>query len=298
MSPLLRLPALLSLAGAVAACRADRPSPQTDVAVPSASAAVAAVPAATVTVNPITVTATDFKLDMPARIPGGAVSLRLVNTGKELHQAQIVRLDQGKTVADLEKAMKHEGPPPPWLRFVGGPNGIAPGQEVTSISSLAPGNYALICLIPSPDGVPHLMKGMIQPFEVSAGGAEAAIPVAGDTVRLGEYSFESGRPITPGRHTFLVTNGGQQAHELVLLRLAPGKTVQDFGAWATTGGMKGPPPALPLGGVAVIDQGDSGVFTADLEPGDYGLICFVPDAKDGKPHLMHGMMKQITVGRT
>ena len=44
--------------------------------------------------------------------------------------------------------------------------------------------------------------------------------------------------------------------------------------------------------------GTSGVFTADLAPGDYGLICFVPDAKDGKPHLMHGMMKQITVGQT
>jgi uncharacterized cupredoxin-like copper-binding protein len=297
MSPLLRLPALLYLASAVAACRADRPAPTTDTAVPSAGA-VAASPAATASVAPITVTATDFKLDMPATVPAGSVSLRLVNSGKELHQAQIVRFDQGKTVADLEAAMKHEGPPPPWLHFVGGPNGIAPGQEATSMASLAPGKYALICLIPSPDGVPHLMKGMIQPFEVTGGGAEAALPVASDTVRLGDYTFESGRPITAGQHTFLVTNGAQQPHELVLLRLAPGKTVKDFGVWATTGGMKGPPPALPLGGVAVIGQGDSGVFTADLTPGDYGMICFVPDSKDGKPHLMHGMVKQITVGRT
>ena len=295
MSSHLRLPVLLYLAGAGAACRADRPSPDTDTAVPSSSAAAA--PAASATSSPVTVTATDFKLDMPATVPSGAVSLRLVNSGKEFHQAQIVRLDQGKTVADLEAAMKHEGPPPPWLRFVGGPNGIGPGQEATSMASLAPGNYALICLIPSPDGVSHLMKGMIQPFEVSGGGAESALPVASDTVRLGDYSFASARPISPGQHTFLVTNGGQQPHELVLLRLAPGKTVKDFGVWATTGGMKGPPPALPLGGVAVIGQGDSGVFTADLTPGDYGMICFVPDAKDGKPHLMHGMMKQITVAR-
>ena len=296
MSPHLRLPALLYLAGAVAACRADRPSPDTDAAVPSSSAAAAA-PAAT-TAGPITVTATDFKLDMPATVPAGAVSLRLVNTGKEFHQAQILRLDQGKTVADLEAAMKHEGPLPPWLHFVGGPNGIGPAQEATSVASLAAGSYAVVCLIPSADGVSHLMKGMIQPFEVSAGGAEAALPVASDTVRLGDYTFESGRPITAGPHTFLVTNGAQQPHELVLLRLAPGKTVKDFAVWATTGGMKGPPPALPLGGVAVIEHGGSGVFTADLTPGDYGMICFVPDSKDGKPHLMHGMVKQITVGRT
>jgi len=25
------------------------------------------------------------------------------------------------------------------------------------------------------------------------------------------------------------------------------------------------------------------------------LICFVPDAKDGKPHLAHGMVKQFSV---
>jgi uncharacterized cupredoxin-like copper-binding protein len=286
MSPHSRLPALLYLAGAVAACRADRPSPTTDAAVPSASVA------------PITVTATDFKLDMPATIPAGAVNLRLVNSGKELHHAQIVRLDQGKTVADLETAMKHEGPPPPWLHFLGGPNGIAPGQEATGMTSLAPGKYVLLCLIPGADGVPHLVKGMIQPFEVTAGGAEAALPAASDTIQLSDYAFESARPITPGQHTFLVTNSGPQPHELVLVRMAPGKTVKDFGAWATTGGMKGPPPALPLGGVAVIDHGESGVFTADLAPGDYGLICFVPDSKDGKLHLMHGMMKQITVGQT
>jgi uncharacterized cupredoxin-like copper-binding protein len=297
MSPHLRLPALLYLAGAGAACRADRPSPNTNAAVPSSSA-VAAVPSAPVTVSPITVTATDFKLDMPATVPAGAVSLRLVNSGKEFHQAQIVQLDQGKTVADLQAAMKHGGALPPWLHFVGGPNGIGPGQEATTMASLAPGNYAVVCLIPSPDGVPHLMKGMIQPFSVSAGGAEVALPVASDTVRLGDYTFESARPITAGQHTFLVTNGGRQPHELVMLRLAPGKTVKDFGVWATTGGMKGQPPALPLGGVAVIEHGGSGVFTADLTPGDYGMICFVPDSKDGKPHLMHGMMKQITVGQT
>jgi len=168
MSPHLRLPALFYLAGAVAACRADRPSPASDAAAPPTSAAAA--PAATA-LSPITVTATDFKLDMPATVPAGAVSIRLVNSGKEFHQAQILRLDQGKTIADLEAAMKHEGPPPPWLRFVGGPNAISPGQEATSIATLSPGNYALVCLIPSPDGVSHLMKGMIQPFEVSGGGA-------------------------------------------------------------------------------------------------------------------------------
>src|SRR6185295_18584078 len=99
-----------------------------------------------------------------------------------------------------------------------------------------------------------------------------------------------------GKHTILVVNTGAQAHEVVLLKLAPGKTVKDFGAWATTGGMKGQPPAMPVGGVVTLDPGGKSTFTADLEAGDYGLICFVPDSKDGKMHLQHGMMKQIKVG--
>jgi hypothetical protein len=98
-----------------------------------------------------------------------------------------------------------------------------------------------------------------------------------------------------GSHTILVQNSGPQEHELVLLKLEPGKTVKDFGDWATTGGMKGPPPALPIGGVGGMQPGGSAVFTADLAAGDYAFICFVPDAKDGKPHVMHGMTQQFAV---
>ena len=35
--------------------------------------------------------------------------------------------------------------------------------------------------------------------------------------------------------------------------------------------------------------------TADLKPGKYVLLCFIPDARDGRPHSAHGMAKEITV---
>jgi hypothetical protein len=290
------LPALLCIAGALAGCRSDAPPRDAVTAAPASGAPVTVT--AVAAAAPITVTATDFKFDVPATITGGAVNIRLVNNGQSLHHAQVVRLDDGKTVADLAEAMKHEGPTPPWLHFIGGPNGIAPGQEASAVALLTPGHYAMLCFIPGTDGIPHVMKGMVQPFEVTAGASDAALPAATDTMRLVDYAFEPGRPLTPGARTILVTNAAQQPHELVLLRLAPGKTVQDFATWATTGGMKGPPPAQPVGGVTLMDPGSSGVFTADLAPGDYGMICFVPDVKDGKMHLLHGMMKQITVGQT
>jgi hypothetical protein len=42
-------------------------------------------------------------------------------------------------------------------------------------------------------------------------------------------------------------------------------------------------------------KGKNTYFEADLAPGDYGMICFVPDAKDGKPHFAHGMIQQFKV---
>jgi hypothetical protein len=42
-------------------------------------------------------------------------------------------------------------------------------------------------------------------------------------------------------------------------------------------------------------KGRSGSFPVTLKAGNYALICFVPDSKDGKPHSVHGMMQTLTV---
>jgi uncharacterized cupredoxin-like copper-binding protein len=285
---------LLVAAGLAVACRSDKPAADHAAGGQAAPAAPASAPASPELVH---VKAADFKFDMPASVPAGAVSFHLMNEGKEMHQAMVVRLEDGKTLKDLAEAMKTPGPPPSWVKFVGGPNGIAPGATTTATVLLTPGQYAILCFIPGADGVPHMAKGMVQGFEVAASSSssQAALPTATDTIHLKDYAFAIDRPLTAGSHTILAVNDGPQLHELVLLKLMPGKTVKDFGEWATTGGMKGPPPAMPIGGAGLMDPGTSSLFSADLTPGDYGYICFVPDSKDGKPHLVHGMMSQFTV---
>jgi hypothetical protein len=280
----------VALAWALGGCKSDRPSLEGAGAATSTGEAPKAAPAS------VTVTASDFAFDAPAQIGAGVVTIHLQNHGKELHQAQLVKLEAGKTVQDLRASLTNPGPPPSWMKFVGGPNGVAPGQQSNAASVLEAGNYAYVCLIPSPDGVMHAAKGMVQPFEVTAAasGAANALPESDVTIKLVDYDFQSSKPLTPGRHTILVENAGPQPHEVVLLRLAPGKKVEDFAAWAE-GGLKGPPPAEPLGGVTVLEKGARGSFAVELSPGEYGLICFVPDMKDGKPHLAHGMMKNIKV---
>jgi uncharacterized cupredoxin-like copper-binding protein len=280
---------LLTAAGLVLACRADKPVTDQAATRNATPATPAAAPAAPPLVH---VKATDFKFDMPARVPAGPVNFHLMNEGTQLHHAMVVRLEDGKTLKDLAAAMKTEGPPPSWLKFLGGPNGIAPGATASSTLLLTPGQYAIVCFIPGTDGIPHMAKGMVQGFEVAGPASDATLPAATDTIHLKDYGFQSGRPISAGSHSILVVNDGPQ---MVLLKLMPGKSVKDFGDWATTGGMKGPPPAMPIGGAGLMQPGASSLVSADLTPGDYGFICFVPDSKDGKPHLAHGMLSQFTV---
>jgi hypothetical protein len=259
----------------------------------SATSNVAAAPAA----NVVTVTAKEYSFDAPAEIPAGLTTIRLVTEGKELHHATLVKLEDGKTFDDFKQAIQKQGPPPAWMVMTGGPNPPRPGGVSEETQMLEPGNYVIVCFVPSPDGMPHVAKGMMRPLTVVPSTAHnvstAATPVPDITMKLVDYGFEPSKPLTAGKHLIKIENDGSQDHELVLVRLAPGKTAQDVAAWVEK--MDGPPPGEPLGGIASIHPGGYGFITADLTPGDYGLLCFVPDAKDGKPHVMHGMVKQFSV---
>jgi uncharacterized cupredoxin-like copper-binding protein len=250
----------------------------------------------------VTIHAKEFSFTAPSTIPAGQVTLRLVNDGQQLHHVQVLQLTQGKTMADLEAAMKSKGPPPAWLVSVGGPNAAVPGATIEATLTLDPGNYVIACFIPSPgaDATPHAMKGMIKPLTVSAekgvtqAGAEVeATPTPDIHLELKDYGFVFSKPVTAGKHTIHVMNDGPQEHEAVLFRLAPGKHISDVDAYVE-GGMQGPPPGKPIAGMAALGKGRTGIFTDDFTPGTYGLTCFVP-APDGKVHADHGMTLEFEV---
>ena len=286
----LRFPLAVVAVGLLAACGGtggDKPTDSTT----AASSTVAAVPAV------YTIVAKDFSYEAPDTITAGMVTLRLVNQGPELHHVQILKLDDGKTAADLEaglKQMKPDSPPPPWVHEVAGPNSPVPGGEQSVTQDLAPGNYVLICFIPSADKVPHAMKGMMKALTiVPATSANAAAPTADITVKMTDYAWTVTPELTAGAHVLKIENEAAQAHELFIAQLAPGKTVADLAKWV--GEMKGPPPGKPIGGITGMMKGATVYVPVNLEPGEYGMYCFLPDAKDGKMHVEHGMMKQFSV---
>jgi hypothetical protein len=244
--------------------------------------------------NVVTVVASDYAFHAPARIPAGLTTFRLTNKGPSLHHIQLVKLEEGKTVDDFLAALKAGGPPPTWASMAGGPNPPEPGHVAVASVALEPGNYAIVCFVPDADGVPHLMKGMARGITVTGPARTVAEPSADITVKLVDYDFQLSKPLTPGHHVLRVENEGAQPHEVAIVRLKPGKSPLDFAEWGEH--PHGPAPGTMHGGVSGIMPGTHAFVVADLPPGEYGLICFLPDMKDGKPHFAHGMEKRIKVG--
>jgi hypothetical protein len=247
----------------------------------------------------VTIHASDYAFNAPMQIPAGFTTFRLVNDGPGLHHALFVRLDSDKTVTDLLLSLKTSDALPAWAMFVGGPNVPDPGKESVATLDLAPGNYALICILDVPGGVPHYKSGMYRALTVTAAPAtaattpKAAAPIADNTISLSDYAFALGSPITAGTHTFQVVDAAGPPHEVLFVQLDAGKTGQDYLNWIRT--MRGPAPGHAIGGTAAAAAGVTQWFSATFAPGDYLLISLVPDPRDGKPQYMHGMMQIVKV---
>jgi uncharacterized cupredoxin-like copper-binding protein len=241
----------------------------------------------------VTYMGSEYTFTGPDTVKAGLVTVRLVNTGQEPHQLALVRIDSGKGMVDIVGAMRGTAIPA-WMTFVGGPNAAAPGDSSNATQALTAGPYLLLCFLPAPDGMMHLAKGMMRMITVQGTAPAATDPAADATLTLSDYDFTPGTPLTAGAHTIRVDNAGPQLHEVMIFRYLPGKSMKDFQSWARRG-MRGPPPAMPVGGIVGLTKGQHASFTVTLVAGKYLLGCFVPDEKDGKPHLAHGMVKEFTI---
>ena len=120
--------------------------------------------------------------------------------------------------------------------------------------------------------------------------ASAAIALQGR-----EFAVE-GVPasLDAGEHTFSFENIGSEVHEMIVLKLPDGMTLEQ---------------ALQLpeeeadevlfGGIVAIlfaqpGQQGTATVTATLTPGTYGLLCFIENANG--PHAIQGMFAEFAVG--
>ena len=207
------------------------------------------------------------------------------------------------------EAIRTSAPRPTWITRFGGPGGAAPGGSSAVTQELEPGSYVWICPVEDSLGNPHFAKGESKTFVVREAGTDpagqAAPPTATATIRLTDFGFALDSAIAGGRHTLRVENAGMEPHDLVLLRLAPGATLDDVRRFLNPERARRPdeadqpPPPLeslgmPVGGIAVIAPGMHVFLDADLAPGEYVLACMAT-APDGRSHIEHGMIQQVRI---
>lgn len=240
--------------------------------------------------------AEDYAFTGPDQLESGWRRVRLINRGKDVHQIQFLALPSGKTISDVERALASRSPTlPNWLRRHGGVNSVAPGNEASVDIQLEPGGYLLLCGIPDVAGRPHAMRGMVRALRVveAAPSGEPA-PRADATLRLTDFAFALSGPLHAGTRTVHLVNDGRQAHEVVLVRLAEGASARDFIERYRPGGLPNS-AGREAGGVTGIDPGRQAFMHLDLEPGRYGLLCFLADPVTGAPHFSRGMWMDIEV---
>lgn len=240
------------------------------------------------------VTTADLHFLAPDTVAAGLTRVRMKNTSTEEHHVQLIRIEEGHTFDEFRSAVMEGRFAEPWMIMVGGPNAPPAGGSSETIVELEPGLYGMICFVPGADGVAHVMKGMVRSLAVVPNnGAPAAEPAVDGTLALDEYSFAATPALPAGRSTIRVENAGAQPHEVFMARLGEGKTLDDALAWMAN--MSQPAPIEFVGGTTVIAPGRVNYLVLDLPPGEYILVCFVPDVNDGRGHLRHGMVEQVSV---
>lgn len=132
-------------------------------------------------------------------------------------------------------------------------------------------------------------QGSVPAVEQSAAAAAAARFTAA------EYSFEGPATLPGGWAQIELVNAGQQPHDLTLVKLGEGKTLDDVMAWlgSPEGGLAIPEWVTMMGGVSAA-PGESSTYWIDLTPGDYAYLSFSSDA-EGVPDIAKGMLAALTV---
>jgi len=244
----------------------------------------------------VTFTAKDHGFDGPDTVPAGQTTLRLRNVGREPHQLQLLKLEEGKSAAALAAALREPGRAlPSWAKHMGGPNGIQAGDEAEATVYLEPGLYVVVCMVPGVDRQTHAALGMQKVLRVTERRVPSPPEFHGNFhMALFEYEFVVVQPLSRGQHTFYVVNRGAQPHQVSLVRLDPGASAADVLA-AFSHDEPAPLPGQLMGGMSGLEPGAEGTFTAGLSPGRYAMICLFPNPAAHDSHAAKGMVMNFMI---
>ena len=112
----------------------------------------------------VEVTMLDFAFDLSQdTVPADAlVAFTLPNEGQYPHEFAVVRLPEGINVEDVlaDPALEEQ------IQFIGGAFAEPGDVGHFGLEGLEPGTYTAVCFVDVPEGIPHVMRGMVAEFTV------------------------------------------------------------------------------------------------------------------------------------
>ncbi len=238
---------------------------------------------------PIGVVIGDSSITLPASVAPGVETFTISNSGSQPHGASLLRLNDGVDLAQLLQAAGGDDPAgiDALATASGGVQQIAPGESHTLVLDLAPGNYVIA-------DQEHAAEGVVAQFTAAGAPTGAAPPAADVQVDAHEFQFDAPQTVAAGATTIGMTDTGQQQHEMVLIRIEDGHTIDDLEtAIADPSGE--PPDWVTLQpSLAAVAPGQSATFSVSLTPGSYAMLCFIGDPQSGQPHAALGMVTTFT----
>ena len=246
-----------------------------------AADATAAATAGTVQVN-----VSAAGIDMPAEVPSGIVTFTYQMAEDAPGMPEFARLNDGVTLDQFMAAAQQDIMAAVPLVTMIGNSAEKVGNEVTY--DLKPGDYVGLIFTRIRPAADHQLHG-----RRATGAAE---PQAGVTAQLADFAFILPDEIAAGPQTWQIENTGAQWHEMGIVKLAEGTSVDDLLAMLDQQDQNGPPPFEAIAFLSPIGAGQRAWITWDLPAGEYTVICFLPDlAGDMSPHAAHGMVRTLVV---
>ena len=116
------------------------------------------------------------------------------------------------------------------------------------------------------------------------------------TIDAHEYGFKLPAQMPAGWVDVTLHNSGKVGHQIAFAKLGS-TTLVAFKTAVSATDVKALKNVQFVGGPNNVEPGESVTATIHLEPGEYGVACFIP-ADDGKPHAAHGMIGTVKVVQT
>lgn len=238
----------------------------------------------------------DKGFDAPSQVEAGLVNVRLFNRSTATQHIAILKVDRLDRVASIAEYLRSGDWNVPWISRMGGPESSAPGAVSSVSMMLVPGRYVVAQLPVAPTREGPLVLAEVQELAVirpADGTAPATLPATEVSLVMNEWGFTIEGPLNAGRRTLRVENKGQFEHHVSIVRLLPGRTLEQAVRWAER--PVGPAPFEAVGGTTNVERGRAVNVTVDLMPGDYALLCTTYNPLSKQLHSQHGMVKQIRV---